>query len=175
MLVERKDGDPLEGARIMLIGAIATTDDPSARARYLARHPEAEMFAGFGDFNFYRMQFRRAHLVAGFGRIVDLAGKDVLTDLSGAEALIEAEAEIVAHMNGEHIEAMRLYATKLLGAPDGQWRCTGCDPDGLDMRLERMGLRLTFPQRVAAPGPLRIILRQLADEARAASGPVNPL
>jgi putative heme iron utilization protein len=168
MLDERKGGDPLEGARIMLIGAVATTDDASARTRYLARHSEAEMFAGFGDFNVYRMRFRRVHLVAGFGRIVDLAGKDVLTDVSGAEPLIEAEAEIVAHMNGEHAETLRLYATKLLGAADGEWRCTGCDPEGLDLRLERAGLRLPFPQRVTAPGPLRTMLKDLADQARAA-------
>jgi len=177
MLDERKDGDPLEGARIMLIGAIAMTDDASARRRYLARHPEAELFAGFGDFNLYRMQFRRVHLVAGFGRIVDLAGQDVLTGLSGAEPLLDAEAEIVAHMNGDHAEALRLYATKLLGAADGDWRCTGCDPEGLDLRLARVGLRLPFPQRVIAPGPLRAMLAQLAEEARAngvASEPLNP-
>ena len=30
------------------------------------------MFAGFADFAFYRMEIARAHLVAGFGRIVDL-------------------------------------------------------------------------------------------------------
>src|SRR5436189_5542516 len=47
MLDERKEGDPLEGARVMLMGRAAATDDPAARRRYLARHPEAEMFAGF--------------------------------------------------------------------------------------------------------------------------------
>ena len=54
------------------------------RRRYLDRHPEAEMFAGFGDFAFYRMAIARAHLVAGFGRIVDLKPEDVLTDMSDA-------------------------------------------------------------------------------------------
>ena len=41
MLDARNEGDPLEGARIMLMGKVAATDDPSARRRYLARHPEA--------------------------------------------------------------------------------------------------------------------------------------
>jgi len=167
MLDERKPGDPLEGARVMLMGRVAVTDDAKARARYLARHREAEMFAGFADFAIYRMEVERAHLVAGFGRIVDLAGKDILTDLSGAEALIEAEPGAVAHMNEDHKDAVQLYATKLLGASDGDWRCTGCDPDGLDLRLERTGLRLPFPQRVEGPGPLHAILRQLAVTARA--------
>src|SRR5213596_2587389 len=48
MLDERKEGDPLEGARVMLMGKAAQTDDPEARRRYLDRQPEAKMFAGFG-------------------------------------------------------------------------------------------------------------------------------
>ena len=167
MLDERKPGDPLEGARVMLMGRLLATDDAKARARYLARHPEAEMFAGFPDFAIYRMEIQRAHLVAGFGRIVDLAGKDILTDVSGAEALIEAEAGAVEHMNSDHADALELYATQLLGAPAGAWRCTGCDPEGLDLRLDRVGLRLPFPQRVNASGPLRAVLVQLAQAARA--------
>src|ERR1700757_4890981 len=37
MLDERKDGDPLEGARAMLMGTLAATDDAGARAAYLRR------------------------------------------------------------------------------------------------------------------------------------------
>jgi putative heme iron utilization protein len=167
MLDERKDGDPLEGARVMLMGTLAATDDPAARAAYLRRHPEAEMFASFGDFAFYRMEIARAHLVAGFGRIVDLAAPDILTDVSDAKALLEAQDDAVAHMNADHAEACRLYATKLLGAPDGDWRCAGVDPEGIELQQGRMALRLFFPQRVTAPGPLRAVLKQFAEQARA--------
>ena len=168
MLDERKEGDPLEGARVMLMGTAEVTDDPDARRRYLDRHPSAEMFAGFGDFAFYRIVLKGAHLVAGFGRIVDLTRSDIVTDVSGAEALIAAEPEIVSHMNEDHAEAVRLYATKLLGAPDGGWRCVGCDPEGLELQLDRTALRLAFPQRIRTPGVLRQVLKQLADQARAA-------
>src|SRR6187200_665797 len=37
MLDERKPGDPLQGARVMLIGTTATSDDPGVRRRYLDR------------------------------------------------------------------------------------------------------------------------------------------
>ena len=168
MLDERKLGDPLEGARVMLAGAAVKTENEDARRRYLARHPEAEMFAGFGDFAFYEIKLNGAHLVAGFGRIVDLKPADLLTDLAGAEALVAAEPDVVEHMNQDHADTCRLYATKLLGAPDGNWRCVGCDPDGLDLQFERTGLRLPFPQRVSQPGVLRAVLKQLADQARAA-------
>jgi putative heme iron utilization protein len=168
MLDERKPGDPLEGARVMLAGEAARTERDDARRRYLARQPEAEMFAGFGDFAFYEVKLKGAHLVAGFGRIIDLKPVDLLTDLAGAEALVAAEPEVIEHMNVDHADTCRLYATKLLGAPDGDWRCVGCDPDGLDLQFGRTGLRLPFPQRVSQPGVLRAILKQLADAARAA-------
>jgi hypothetical protein len=114
------------------------------------------------------MAIVRAHLVAGFGRIVDLAPQDILTDISDAQALIDAEADAIAHMNAGHAEACRLYATKLLGAPEGDWKCAGIDPEGIELQNGRDALRLFFPQRVKGPGPLRAVLKQLADEARAA-------
>jgi len=166
MLDERKDGDPLEGARVMLMGTLAATGDDAARTAYLRRHPDAEMFAGFGDFAFYRMEISATHLVAGFGRIVDLAATDVLTDVSDAETLLTAEGEAIAHMNADHAEACRLYATKLFGAPAGDWACVGIDPEGIELQQGRTALRLFFPQRVTGPGPLRALLKDLAERAR---------
>jgi hypothetical protein len=168
MIDERKPGDPLEGGRVMLMGTAAPTDDPQARRRYLARQPEAEMYAGFTDFSFYRMAIDSVHLVAGFGRIVDLAPQDVLTATDDAAELVAAEPDILAHMNQDHVDTCRLYATKLLGGPDGEWHCVGCDPEGLELQQGRTALRLAFPQRVRAPGVLRQVLKQLAEQARAA-------
>ena len=166
MLDERKEGDPLEGARVMLMGKVAASDDPAVRRRYLARHPEAEMFAGFGDFGFYKIELSGVHLVAGFGRIVDLKPAEVLTDLSNASELVEAEPEILAHMNADHPDTCRLYATKLLGATEGDWRCAGCDPEGIELQREQTALRLFFPQRIISPGALRQGLKELAEKAR---------
>jgi putative heme iron utilization protein len=168
MIDERKAGDPLEGARVMLMGTAAATEDADVRRRYLERQPEAEMFAGFADFAFYRLALKSAHLVAGFGRIVDLKPQDILTETGDASELVAAEPDILAHMNGDHADAVRLYATKLLGAPDGEWRCVGCDPEGLELQQGRTALRLPFPQRVRAPDVLRQVLRQMAEQARAA-------
>jgi putative heme iron utilization protein len=168
MLDERKEGDPLEGARVMLMGRAAVTQDAEARRRYLARQPEAEMFAGFGDFSFYKVELAGAHLVAGFGRIVDLKPADLLTDVSDADAMVAAEPEVIKHMNRDHADAVKLYATRLLGAGDGDWRVVGCDPEGLELQQGRTALRLPFPERVRSPGVLRQVLKQMAEEARRA-------
>ena len=168
MIDERKEDDPLQGGRIMLMGTTAATDDQDVRRRYLDRQPEAEMFAGFADFAFYRISLKSAHLVAGFGRIVDLKPEDILTPIDDATELTVAEPDILTHLNQDHADTCRLYATKLLGAAEGAWRCVGCDPEGLELQLDRTALRLAFPQRVRAPGVLRVVLKQLADQARAA-------
>ena len=139
------------------------------RARYLNAHPSSEVFVNFKDFSFFRIRPTGAHLVAGFGRIVDLKPEQFLTDISDAVSLLEAEQGAVDHMNADHRDAMNLYATKLLGAKSADWRCTGCDPDGIDMQAGATVLRLEFPRRIVSPAALRQALKQLADQARAAA------
>jgi putative heme iron utilization protein len=170
MLDERAEGDPLEGSRIMLAGRAeqAGGDDAAVlRRRYLNAHPSAQVFVDFKDFSFFRVRPSAAHLVAGFGRIVDLRPEQFLTDISDAEALLDAEQGALDHMNADHRDTTNLYATRLLGAHPADWRCTGCDPDGIDIQSGTEILRLDFPQRVTGPGELRKMLVRLADEARA--------
>jgi putative heme iron utilization protein len=172
MLDERSEGDPLEGSRIMLAGRAeqAGGDDAElSRRRYLNAHPSAEAFVNFKDFSFFRIRPSAAHLVAGFGRIVDLKPEQFLTDISDAGILLEAEQGAIDHMNADHRDAMNLYATRLLGAEAADWCCTGADPDGLDLQAGTQTLRLDFPQRIVTPTALRQVLKQLADQARAAT------
>src|ERR1700694_5382239 len=172
MLDERAEGDPLEGSRIMLAGWAeeASADDlPVLRRRYLNAHPSAEAFVNFKDFSFFRIRASAGHLVAGFGRIGDLNPELFLTDISDAGALLEAEQGAIDHMNADHRDAMNLYATRLLGAGTADWRCTGCDPDGIDMQAGTTALRLDFPRRIVTPAALRQMLKELADQARAAA------
>jgi len=171
MLDERAAGDPLEGARIMLSGRAEEADGAERdvlRQRYLNAHPSAETFVDFKDFSFFRINPTGTHLVAGFGRIVDLKPEQFLTDVSDAAELVAAEQGAVEHMNEDHRDTMNLYATKLLGAEAADWRCTGCDPEGMDMQADgARTLRLEFPARVTGAGELRKTLVKLAEAARA--------
>jgi heme oxygenase (biliverdin-IX-beta and delta-forming) len=172
LLAEFGKGDALAHPRLTVLGSMTQVardgaDDARVRRRFLACHPKSELYAGFGDFAFWRMAVVSAHLNGGFARAADLTAADVLTNIADAGALVEAEADAITHMNADHAEACRLYATKLLGAPDGRWICVGIDPDGLDLQQGQTALRLAFPQRVTGPGPLRAVLKQLAEQARA--------
>lgn len=161
-------GNPLAGARLSLSGEFRPTKDETARRRFLARHPEAEDFAAFADFDFYLLAPRQSHLVAGFGRIVDIAPADLFPDFADCSSTIAAEAEIVEHMNADHRATMALYAEKLLALPGGDWTARAVDPDGLDMACGAERARLWFPERVRSPDAVRRALKALADAARAA-------
>ena len=172
LLASAGRGDPLAYPRLTMLGAFTSigredADETRVRRRFLARHPKSELYAGFADFSFWRLNVISAHLNAGFGRAADLKAEALLADVSGAENLIEAEADAIAHMNADHAEAVRLYATKLLGAKDGPWRLTGIDPEGVDLALGDATLRLPFPERVATADRLRKVLVDLAAKARA--------
>ena len=173
LLAETGKGDPLAHPRLTVLGRLVRlarddADETRVRRRFLARHPKSELYAGFGDFAFWRMEMASAHLNGGFARAADLKADDVRTELGDAADLVAAEADAIAHMNADHAEACRIYAAKLLGEPDGAWRMTGIDPDGADLALGDRTARLAFPQRVTDAGQLRQILVTLAGLARAA-------
>ena len=172
LLAETGKGDALAHPRLTVLGAFSplersSPDDARIRRRFLKRHPKSELYAGFGDFAFWRMTVASAHLNGGFARAADLTAADLLTDVSDAAALMEAEEGAVEHMNADHADACRLYATRLLGAADGAWQCVGIDPEGIELQQGQQALRLAFPQRVTGPGDLRAVLKELAEAARA--------
>ena len=172
LLAQTGKGDPLAHPRLSVLGAFAqiareSADDARLRRRFLARHPKAELYAGLGDFSFWRMSVISAHLNGGFARAADLNAADVLTDVSGADDLIAAEEGAVAHMNADHAEAIQLYATKLLGQDNGPWRISGIDPDGADLTAGDRTARLPFKEHVTSSSVLRQVLVGLAKDARA--------
>jgi putative heme iron utilization protein len=68
--------DPLSGPRVTLIGKIGMSAEPRLKARFLAKHKQAALYAGFKDFAIHRMDVERAHLVEGFGRIDWIEARD---------------------------------------------------------------------------------------------------
>jgi putative heme iron utilization protein len=158
--------DPLQGARLTLWGRAQPASDEGVRRRFLARHPEAGVYVDFPDFAFWRLEVEGAHYIGGFGRIFDLAPSELLLEVDGAKALLDAEPDIVAHMNEDHADAVELYATAA-GASPGAWRMVGIDPEGCDLVLEGASRRIVFAELVTNPNQARKELIRLANEARA--------
>ncbi len=157
LFVEGTLGDPQQGGRVTLVGTLERVDDDaSQRRRYLTRNPDAALYAGFGDFAFFRLELDDCHLVAGFGRAMRIRREDFLIDCSEAAALIAAESRLIAGFT-ETPGRVAAWAAKL-GAPAGDWTVTGIDPEGLDLattaELNRTFHRLVLERPVATPEEL---------------------
>jgi putative heme iron utilization protein len=161
--------DPLQGARVTVWGQAEKDVEEGIRRRFLARHTEAAFYADFPDFAFWRLAVDGAHYIGGFGRIFDLSPGDLMVETESAKRLIEAEPDIVEHMNSHHADAVELYAIDV-GASAGAWRMTGIDPEGCDIVLNGAARRILFAVTVRTPAEARKELMRLAAEARSRAG-----
>ena len=157
---------PLTGPRVTLLGRAAKTDEERLKRRFLRRHPDAEMYAGFRDFNLYQVTLERAHLVGGFGKIRWIEPWELLA-LPPLSDLAESEEGIVGHMNDDHGDAVQLYATALLGRTGAPWLMTGIDREGIDLRQAGETARLAFDTPLQAGDEARGALVDLVRRARA--------
>ncbi|NQU57564.1 MAG: pyridoxamine 5'-phosphate oxidase family protein, partial [Rhodospirillales bacterium] len=128
LLFEEASGlpNPQTGPRVTLTGRLKPTTEKVSAQRFLAHHPGAELYAGFTDFRFYRMQVERAHYVGGFGRANWMAAKKFLFDAKASDAVAAAEQNLIKRLNGVHAKA-------LLGLVGKNWRICSVDPEGLDL------------------------------------------
>lgn len=169
--------DPLTGPRASLQGSLAPLESPAALERFQRRHPSARFYGGFADFNLYRFNLEKAHLVSGFGDIHWIEAAEILYDCRRAGALAAAEGDIVDHMNQDHGDALALMARHLLHQAGDGWTMTGIDPEGLDLRgphgpgrgLEGGLQRLDFDGAVGDPEGARAALIALTRRAREAA------
>jgi putative heme iron utilization protein len=148
--------EPLTGPRVSVLGVAERSDDAVLRARYLARHPSAALYAGFADFHLYRVAVERAHLVAGFGRIDWIAAAALLPP--GIAALAADEAALLDELN-EGDPGL------LLGRAGEGWLLTGVDAEGLDLRRAGAVARVEFPAPVADAAAARAAFARLAERA----------
>jgi heme iron utilization protein len=72
------DQDPMLTFRVTLLGHFVQVEASGAETAFLQRHPYAELYAGFGDFSYWRMQAEHAHIIAGFGRAYGVRFKDLV-------------------------------------------------------------------------------------------------
>lgn len=169
LLVDGTEGiaNPQAGPRVTLMGRIAATSDPSLARRFLARHPAARTYAGFGDFAFYKMTVERLHYVGGFARArwLDATAAVLAPDLCAD--VEQHEQDILAHMNNDHAEALALYGTRLLRARGRRFELVAVDPEGFDLRCGRTLRRLDFAKPVSTLDDVRAAFIELAQQARA--------
>ena len=168
MVAGAADGpNPQTAPRITVTGLAELDPDPAMHARWVAAHPYAAFYAGFGDFHLFRLRPLAGLFVGGFARAHRLREAQLTPDPSAVAALAAAEPGIVAHCNDDHVDALALIARRH-GAAAGGWRMAAVDVDGFDLVDGEQVLRVAWSAPVADPGQVRAELVRLAGEAGSA-------
>jgi putative heme iron utilization protein len=154
--------DPLANGRVTMIGPCTRVegDGGSARAAFLASHPNAAYYADFRDFAFWKLQVASVRYIGGYGRMSWVGEHEWRA--AEPDPLGPSEAGTIAHMNADHGEAMVLYCKAFSKATEiSAAVMTGVDRYGFEMSATTTeGPR---PVRLAFATPVNT-----AEEARAA-------
>jgi hypothetical protein len=153
--------NPQTAPRVTVTGLAETVTDAGLKARYLAVHPYAAMYAGFGDFALWRIRPVNGLYVGGFARAARLRTADLTPDPAAVAAITAAEADIIAHCNADHPDAM----AAIVRAP-GTWRLVGVDVDGSDLACGERVVRVAWSAPVSDSRDVRRELIRLARAAR---------
>ena len=153
--------NPQTTPRVTVTGVAEVVDDAALKARYLAVHPYASLYADFGDFATWRIVPAGALLVAGFGRAFRLKGADLAPDAGAMAALLASEAGVLAHCNRDHPDALAAIAGEA-----GDWRMVTADVDGFDLAAGGRVIRFAWSEPVKDSGEVRRELVRMAKEGR---------
>lgn len=166
-------GDPLAHPRVSIAceaREIAPHTDEARRiaGRYLSHQPKAQLYVGLGDFRFFRLEPKSAALNGGFGKAFALTAAELLNANPANPELAAAEPDALAHMNGDHAEAVSLYAQHFAKAPPGRWRLVGIDAEGIDLADGDDVRRVWFEAELTSARDMHATLVRMAGAAREA-------
>lgn len=160
-------GDPLAHPRVTVRTRAqrVSRDDPAharLRARFIARHPKAALYADFADFAFFRMVPHSASLNGGFGKAFVLEAPDLLIASPAITDVGELEPSAIAHMNSDHPDSVDIYARLHGKSKKTGWKVCGIDCAGLDLANGDELLRIEFDTPLEQASGLRAKLAELS-------------
>jgi putative heme iron utilization protein len=175
LVADGGSADPLANGRVTVLGRCTRIegDSDSARAAFFAAHPNSRYYADFRDFAFWRLHVDHVRYIGGYGRMSWISEGDWRA--AEPDPLGPSAADMIAHMNADHADALVLYckafskATEITSAS-----MTGVDRYGFEMSaMTPKGprpVRLPFGKPVSTPEEVRAALIVMLKDARSTLG-----
>ena len=171
LVAEGGSADPLANGRVTMLGSCARVEEDggSARAAFLAAHPNSAYYADFGDFAFWKLHVEHVRYIGGYGRMSWISKAD--WQAADPDPLGPSAAGTIAHMNADHADALVLYCKAFSRATEiASASMTGVDRYGFDMSVMtpqgRRPVRLAFERPVSTPEEARAALISMLKDAR---------
>lgn len=135
--------DPLAAPRATLVGRACLDASPASLARFLRRYPQAAAYASFADFRLWTLVVEHAHVVAGFGRIEEVSGTDVMLRPSPESATGRLQQRLYINEADVIAELQRALAVESGGSAAPT--VTGIDVEGADLDVGGRRYRVEGP------------------------------
>ncbi|MGQ9685454.1 MAG: HugZ family pyridoxamine 5'-phosphate oxidase [Thiobacillaceae bacterium] len=165
LIVQPYSDDMQATGRVTIVGkAERLLKKDALGPRYLRHHPQAEGYFAMHDFAFWRLEPLRIRYIGGFGRIHWIEADAYLLPEG---PLAGQEADILAHMNADHVHNLVAYCRHVHGVEVERAEMIGIDPDGFDLKADGRMLRFDFPSPVSDAIEARAALVELARQCRA--------
>jgi hypothetical protein len=175
LVAESGSADPLANGRVTMLGSCTRVegDGGSARAAFLAVHPNSAYYADFRDFGFWKLHVDSVRYIGGYGRMSWIG--EPAWQAAEPDPLGPSAAGIIAHMNADHADAMVLYCRAFSKATEiASASMTGIDRYGFEMSAKTSDgprpVRLAFPRPVTTPDAARGVLISMLKDARSRVG-----
>ncbi len=160
--------DPQASARATVLGRVRRAEPDEVedvRARYLARHPQAERYFAQHDFGLHLHTVDEVRFIGGFGIVGWVPGRAVLFD-PAEDPLAPDVGGLLKHVNADHAEALALLC-RARGRAGDSARMVGLDAYGFDVQGPEAGrLRFDFGAPAATPDEVRERFVALVRSAR---------
>lgn len=136
-------------------------DDADTPERYYRYFPDSRDYHRTHSFMFFALSPKRIRYIGGFGDIHWLEPAQTVSENPFSP---DEERDMIAHMNADHVEAMRRYCAPLVkeDAAALEPRMTGIDGEGCHLRVNGRIVRIPFPQPAHTPQDVRAALVALA-------------
>lgn len=161
-------GDVQERGRLSAVGDVTPSGTEADAERYFRYFPHTRMYFEQLAFRFYRFTPLSFHWNGGFatarwfgtGRIVRA------NPLSREE-----QARIVDHMNRDHSDALRRYATISNAIGDkNDVTMLGIDAEGIDLKVKDGLMRILLSRSIESIAEAREVLVEMAADRKGSSG-----
>jgi putative heme iron utilization protein len=149
--------------RATVLGEISPDDGDAVADRYLRYFPESTRYLDIGGFRFHTIEPRHIRLIAGFGSLHWLSGKEVLAEKL---PIAEAESDIIHHMNADHHGNLIDYCRHFHNIETEVVQMIGIDCDGFDLRVSDEVYRIEFETEIRDARAARAKLVSLASITR---------
>ena len=170
LLITQPDaaGDPLGSARVTLLGSATIVPAEGVRELYLSRYENARYWQDYSDFAYYRLDVTAVYFIGGFGVMGWVSADDYRS--AHPDPLADAAPGIIAHMNADHADALRLITARFAGEEVDEAAMTAVDRLGFHVRVKSgdrvHGKRIAFLREARTTDEARKVLVEMVRQAR---------